>query len=132
MRKSHAVCLISLALSSGCVAVAHAGPAQPTAKVATIDQSLEMQTVGLPKISPDGTRVVNEVWRTNGEGNSFDTGHPVMWRLGVPPLRFAPVEMTIFLRCGQENPSCRTESLWVADAGSSPTNHPDWEVHRQS
>jgi dipeptidyl aminopeptidase/acylaminoacyl peptidase len=43
-------------------------PAPPT-----IDQSLEMRTVGSPKISPDGARVLYEQTRTNWDDNAFDT-----------------------------------------------------------
>ncbi|MGA8743611.1 MAG: DPP IV N-terminal domain-containing protein, partial [Terracidiphilus sp.] len=51
-----------------------AGVAQtPTAKVPTIDQSLEMHSVGSPKISPDGKRVVYEQTRTNWDANAFET-----------------------------------------------------------
>jgi len=39
----------------------------------TIDQSLDMQTVTAPKLSPDGKRVVYEQSRTNWDANSFDT-----------------------------------------------------------
>jgi dipeptidyl aminopeptidase/acylaminoacyl peptidase len=39
----------------------------------TIDQSLEIQTVASPQISPDGKRVVYEQSRTNWESNAFDT-----------------------------------------------------------
>ena len=42
-------------------------------KPPTIDQSLEMRTVGAPQISPDGTRVVYEETRTNWDDNAFDT-----------------------------------------------------------
>ena len=44
-----------------------------TAKVPTIDQSLEMYSVGSPKISPDGKRVVYEQTRTNWDANAFET-----------------------------------------------------------
>ncbi len=39
----------------------------------TIDQSLDMQTVSAPKLSPDGRHVVYEQSRTNWDANSFDT-----------------------------------------------------------
>jgi dipeptidyl aminopeptidase/acylaminoacyl peptidase len=39
----------------------------------SIDQSLEMQTVGAPKMSPDGKQVVYEESRTNWEANAFET-----------------------------------------------------------
>jgi dipeptidyl aminopeptidase/acylaminoacyl peptidase len=42
-------------------------------KVPTIDQSLEMRSVGAPKISPDGRRVVYEQTRTNWDANAFET-----------------------------------------------------------
>jgi dipeptidyl aminopeptidase/acylaminoacyl peptidase len=41
--------------------------------VPTIDQSLEMQTVGAPQLSPDGKRIVYEQTRTNWESNAFET-----------------------------------------------------------
>lgn len=43
------------------------------AKAPTITQSLEMVTVGAPKISPDGKRVIYEQTSTNWETNAFDT-----------------------------------------------------------
>jgi dipeptidyl aminopeptidase/acylaminoacyl peptidase len=39
----------------------------------TIDQSLEIHSVGSPRISPDGLRVVYEQTRTNWESNAFET-----------------------------------------------------------
>ena len=54
--------------------VAPGAYAQATsAKVPTIDQSLEMYTVGSPKISPDGKHVVYEQTRTNWDANAFET-----------------------------------------------------------
>jgi hypothetical protein len=56
------------------VFVGLAGVAQtPMARVPTIDQSLEMYSVGSPKISPDGKRVVYEQMRTNWDANAFET-----------------------------------------------------------
>jgi dipeptidyl aminopeptidase/acylaminoacyl peptidase len=45
----------------------------PASKTPTIDQSLEMFSVGSPKISPDGKHVVYEQTRTNWESNAFET-----------------------------------------------------------
>jgi len=42
-------------------------------KTPTIDQSLEMFSVGTPKISPDGKHVIYEQTRTNWESNAFET-----------------------------------------------------------
>ena len=42
-------------------------------KTPTIDQSLEMQSVSSPKISPDGRQVVYEESRTDWEANAFET-----------------------------------------------------------
>jgi Tol biopolymer transport system component len=39
----------------------------------TIDQSIEMRSVSLPQISPDGRRVVYQQTRTNWETNAFET-----------------------------------------------------------
>ncbi len=47
--------------------------AQMPGKAPTIDQSLEMRSVGAPKISPDGRHVVYEESRTNWEANAFET-----------------------------------------------------------
>ncbi len=47
--------------------------AQTSGKAPTIDQSLEMRSVGAPKISPDGRHVVYEESRTNWEANAFET-----------------------------------------------------------
>jgi len=55
---------------SFCLFVAGVAAAQ---KVPTIDQSLEMRSVGAPQISPDGKRVVYEETRTNWESNAFET-----------------------------------------------------------
>jgi dipeptidyl aminopeptidase/acylaminoacyl peptidase len=46
-------------------------PIVPT--VPSIDQSLEMQTVASPQISPDGRRIVYEQTRTNWDANAFET-----------------------------------------------------------
>jgi dipeptidyl aminopeptidase/acylaminoacyl peptidase len=46
----------------------------------TIDQSLEMRSVGAPKISPDGQRVVYEQVSTDWEANAFVTS---LWIAGV-------------------------------------------------
>jgi dipeptidyl aminopeptidase/acylaminoacyl peptidase len=42
-------------------------------KAPTIDQSLEMRSVGAPQISPDGRHVVYEETRTNWEANAWET-----------------------------------------------------------
>ncbi len=47
--------------------------AQSAGKAPTINQSLEMRSVGAPKISPDGRHVVYEESRTNWEANAFET-----------------------------------------------------------
>jgi dipeptidyl aminopeptidase/acylaminoacyl peptidase len=49
------------------------GEGQAAAKAPTIDQSLEMYSVGSPKISPDGKRLVYEQTRTNWDANAFET-----------------------------------------------------------
>jgi len=49
------------------------GEGQTAAKAPTIDQSLEMYSVGSPKISPDGKRLVYEQTRTNWDANAFET-----------------------------------------------------------
>ncbi len=46
--------------------------APSTSTAPTIDQSLEMKGAFSPEISPDGTRVVYEVSRTNWEDNAFE------------------------------------------------------------
>ena len=51
-----------------------------TMKAPTIDQSLEMHSVGAPQISPDGHRVVYEQTRTNWEANAFETD---LWLVDV-------------------------------------------------
>ena len=62
------VVLVAVVASFSC-----AGEGQTAAKAPTIDQSLEMYSVGSPKISPDGKRVVYEQTRTNWEANAFET-----------------------------------------------------------
>jgi dipeptidyl aminopeptidase/acylaminoacyl peptidase len=42
-------------------------------KAPTIDESLEMQSVAAPQISPDGRHVIYEQTRTNWEANAFET-----------------------------------------------------------
>lgn len=44
-----------------------------SSRTPTIDQSLEMYSVGSPQISPDGSRVVYEQSRTNWDANAFET-----------------------------------------------------------
>ena len=53
-------------------------------KVPTIDQSLEMRSVGAPKISPDGKHVVYEETRTNWDANAFQrTVYPCKRNAGL-------------------------------------------------
>ena len=52
------------------VCVSAVGGAQ---QAPTIDQSLEMRSVGASQISPDGRHVVYEQTRTNWETNAFET-----------------------------------------------------------
>jgi len=69
-------------LSLGLVALilASASVEAQSLKPPTIDQSLEMRTVGSPQISPDGTRVLYEETRTNWDENAFDTD---LWIVNV-------------------------------------------------
>ena len=55
-----------------CAVLLSSAPAL-AAKAPTITQSLEMVTLGAPKISPDGRKVVYEQTSTNWETNAFDT-----------------------------------------------------------
>ncbi len=68
---------VAMVLITACVAncsgQAAAAASGTSAKVPTIDQSLEMYSVGSPKISPDGKRVVYEQTRTNWDANAFET-----------------------------------------------------------
>ncbi len=61
-----------LLVSLPAVAAVHAQTSVPT-RTPTIDQSLEMQSVASPKISPDGKRVIYEQSRTNWEADAFET-----------------------------------------------------------
>ena len=61
------------ACAGRCDGQAPAAASGASAKVPTIDQSLEMYGVGSPKISPDGRRVVYEQTRTNWDANAFET-----------------------------------------------------------
>jgi len=63
------VWLAAVSLSTLLMMAGQAGAAPPP----TIDQSLEMQTVTAPKLSPDAKSVVYEESRTNWDANSFDT-----------------------------------------------------------
>ena len=60
-----AVAAVSLAMSAGALA---APPRAPS-----IDQSLEMQSVSAPALSPDGRRIVYQQTRTNWETNAIET-----------------------------------------------------------
>ena len=65
----HWVCTV-LCLGAMCATAASAAGASRTP---TLDQSLEMPTVGPPKVSPDGRRVIWEQTRTNWDSNAFET-----------------------------------------------------------
>jgi dipeptidyl aminopeptidase/acylaminoacyl peptidase len=56
-----------------CVAMAVVAACSAQVKAPTIDQSLEMQSVAAPQISPDGRHVIYEQTRTNWETNAFET-----------------------------------------------------------
>jgi dipeptidyl aminopeptidase/acylaminoacyl peptidase len=72
--KSVFVVVVSMMVCVGnCAGQAAAAASGTNAKVPTIDQSLEMYSVGSPKISPDGKRVVYEQTRTNWDANAFET-----------------------------------------------------------
>ncbi|MGA2537846.1 MAG: S9 family peptidase [Terracidiphilus sp.] len=66
--KSVFVLLLALKLAG----VAISQTPVPT-RTPTIDQSLEMHSVGQPRIAPDGKRVIYEQSRTNWESNAFET-----------------------------------------------------------
>jgi len=68
MRRWLGLGLVTCALLAAPGGRAHAAPRTPT-----LDQSLEMQTVGAPRLSPDGRRVVWEQTRTNWDANAFET-----------------------------------------------------------
>ncbi|MGC1486144.1 MAG: S9 family peptidase [Candidatus Acidiferrum sp.] len=76
MRKANwaAVFLTLTCILSLRVAAQQPAPATATSHSATltIDQSLETKSAFNPEISPDGTRVVYEVSRTNWEDNAFE------------------------------------------------------------
>ncbi len=59
-------CISVFVIAAGAAGAAGAAPP-------TIDQSLDLQTVTAPKLSPDGARVVYEQSRTNWDANTFDT-----------------------------------------------------------
>jgi dipeptidyl aminopeptidase/acylaminoacyl peptidase len=71
---STAACLLVTlaALTPAPSQIALAQQAKPS-KSPTIDQSLEMQSVSSPQISPDGRRVIYEETRTDWEANAFQT-----------------------------------------------------------
>jgi dipeptidyl aminopeptidase/acylaminoacyl peptidase len=62
-----------MACAASCGGQTAAAAPGASAKIPTIDQSLEMYSVGSPKISPDGKRVVYEQTRTNWDANAFET-----------------------------------------------------------
>ena len=68
-----AAVVLMVACATSCGAQAAAGAPGTSAKTPTIDQSLEMYSVGSPKISPDGKHVVYEQTRTNWDANAFET-----------------------------------------------------------
>ena len=63
---------MSLALLLSAANIAAAQTPVPT-RTPTIDQSLEIQSVSNPQISPDGKRVIYEESRTNWEADAFET-----------------------------------------------------------
>ena len=65
--------VFAFGLLTACGGQSQAPVAQTVSKVPTIDQSLEMYSVGSPKISPDGRHVVYEQTRTNWDANAFET-----------------------------------------------------------
>ena len=71
--RPHASKFLTLFLLAGTLVLpVYAQTTVPT-RVPTIDQSLEMHSVGSPRISPDGKRVVYEQTRTDWEANAFET-----------------------------------------------------------
>ncbi len=77
MRKVSWAALLLPLICSLSVRVATQQPTAPAtagsaSTAPTIDQSLEMKGAFSPEISPDGTRVVYEVSRTNWEDNAFE------------------------------------------------------------
>ena len=72
MRRWNAFCLTFIAMLPAWVCSSGAQTAAP-AKAPTIDQSLDLQSVSSPKISPDGRLVVYEQSRTDWEANAFET-----------------------------------------------------------
>jgi dipeptidyl aminopeptidase/acylaminoacyl peptidase len=72
MKRYSLKAVVAPGLAFGLVLVASPGWTEVSAPP-SIDRSLEMQTVGAPKISPDGKHVVYEESRTNWEANAFET-----------------------------------------------------------
>ncbi len=56
-----------------CGAMVMVAASSAQVKAPTIDQSLEMQSVAAPQLSPDGRHVIYEQTRTNWEANAFET-----------------------------------------------------------
>jgi len=62
-----------LGLILGAALLAAAPPADAAPRTPTIRQSIDMVSVNVPRISPDGRRVVYEQTRTNWDANAFET-----------------------------------------------------------
>ena len=111
--------LIRISLFAAVVVYTTFSEAQtPAVKVPTIDQSLEMYSVGSPKISPDGKRVVYEQTRTNWDANAFETD---LWIADVATGERHPLTTT--------GHSCNSaewspDGKWIAFASDRPGSLP--------
>ncbi len=134
MRRSHALRLTPLALllTAPCLLFAQATkPVAPAAAAPpTIDQSLEMTTVGSAAISPDGTHVVFTQTRTNWDSNAFETD---LW-IASTSANPSPHRLTAPIKSANA-PAWSPDGQWIAFLSARPgqiPKSPEGKTHAET